>query len=1365
MLEDEVDKVLEDHFSKNRGTHGGVSPQGKSKLNVLTALGVAFLLVSVATIGTWAGFMIQRRPQTLESVIDESEHLPLIAQQMQNLYSKIDLTQFPSGIFLDQGSVLYREQIKQSDGSQQDSPLHLTRSDFIGAYYDLVYSSVREQLPSYTELKEYSQQLIEEQQQTAFTLAVINYDTITDDTYNNFINLDIQNNTNISINKSRLTFKNGYFHAPVNGQPFYETKTFYGASVLLPTVYGPDTEFIIPSELTVTNSPTPLHLEKLQINFPDSGKLMNVDIDVPFVVNQFQSDITGNVKFVLSGFANGNPFVSYGSFCYTPLTMPDYKDMGIIEATIPYNGEKGKISVWIYPSTGTVYGSQGNYQPALKNVMFIVDGFDVKNDRTQETIWQFFGSGMQQFLDMGFDLISIDYYLDNGNTFIQRNGYALREVFKKIPDWMAPGYENRKAVVMSGSMGTQTSRYALRTAEQAYEDHHIGLFVALDGPFQGANIPIGLQGFVTYLADAFGGEAQDLLDGLNSPASSQLLIKNRYGGSWYVPNPAFTQYYSEVGNLGLPQKCRNVAVASGSGYGTRLSSANYVSYGYLDDITEVELWPFKIKAGGSIKTYSDKPGIVFDGWIGVKLECWCPWPICWPGQWKTLLDIAYDDTYSISSSDYIDLAPGGTRTSIQTAVDAFNDFDLQVIEWINNALNWRLPWTWTIQPFETMTYDIPVHNFIPTFSALDIPLSCIGNNYNYAPGNDPNLYSKTTFDNVYFETDNVGHVDETAGNMEFMKNELYGFMATQQSGYLAVNNDGVYKVQSDGYFIKNYPLSTPTQTETITNQNGQIILNSLISGFPGDNDVYCVNSEEDVLCASDITTCIYTHSIFGLKVKPGSLVLGKEMNSGDLTAPGIYGTRGYGYGATNFFYDENHQLHIRGTPWGSVVPGSLIYGDDVIFGVDSSGCICMIRQENGELQYHRILESYTDIVPGSLCYGDDTSGSKTPGLYAVTRSGDIVNYRWINNAWERRSTDWGKAVPGSLIAYPAEKTIYGVSPKGCMCTIGEITNGNLCYYELLPSYTDIVPGSLCAGKGMWASTIPGVYAVTTNGKLVNYRWTTGGCNRREAIEPAGITVGNILPGSLILGEPRIFGVDSEDNLISVKHVNMDLIQFEIWPVTPTPNSPPLAPEIYGDDEGFAYQPLSLGSLVTDPENDMVRYQFCWSWGSQLFEDYSSWMGPFDSGDPQTTTHYWEAPGTYEVRVRAKDIKEAIGPWSGPHIITILSNSPPPAPQIFGDQNGVVNQPLEIGAVVSDPEGHMVRYDFCWDWINQNSFTYSCGPYPSGQQMTTSHSWAVPGTYEVKVRAKDIYEAIGPWSYSHTVTITDPYSQQTSTTTN
>ncbi|MBN1280432.1 MAG: hypothetical protein JXA00_02165 [Candidatus Thermoplasmatota archaeon] len=60
MLEDDVDRVLEAHFSKKKATYGGVSPQGKSKLNVLTALGVAFLLVSVATIGTWAGFMIQR---------------------------------------------------------------------------------------------------------------------------------------------------------------------------------------------------------------------------------------------------------------------------------------------------------------------------------------------------------------------------------------------------------------------------------------------------------------------------------------------------------------------------------------------------------------------------------------------------------------------------------------------------------------------------------------------------------------------------------------------------------------------------------------------------------------------------------------------------------------------------------------------------------------------------------------------------------------------------------------------------------------------------------------------------------------------------------------------------------------------------------------------------------------------------------------------------------------------------------------------------------------------------------------------------------------------------------------------------------
>ncbi|MBN1280243.1 MAG: choice-of-anchor D domain-containing protein [Candidatus Thermoplasmatota archaeon] len=60
MLEDDIDRVLNERSVDEKKA----SAKTTGKLNWLTALGVAFLLVSVATIGTWAGFLVQRSSDT-----------------------------------------------------------------------------------------------------------------------------------------------------------------------------------------------------------------------------------------------------------------------------------------------------------------------------------------------------------------------------------------------------------------------------------------------------------------------------------------------------------------------------------------------------------------------------------------------------------------------------------------------------------------------------------------------------------------------------------------------------------------------------------------------------------------------------------------------------------------------------------------------------------------------------------------------------------------------------------------------------------------------------------------------------------------------------------------------------------------------------------------------------------------------------------------------------------------------------------------------------------------------------------------------------------------------------------------------------
>ena len=72
----------------------------------------------------------------------------------------------------------------------------------------------------------------------------------------------------------------------------------------------------------------------------------------------------------------------------------------------------------------------------------------------------------------------------------------------------------------------------------------------------------------------------------------------------------------------------------------------------------------------------------------------------------------------------------------------------------------------------------------------------------------------------------------------------------------------------------------------------------------------------------------------------------------------------------------------------------------------------------------------------------------------------------------------------------------------------------------------------------------------------------------------------------------------------------------------------------------------------DDDGDMLYYNFSWGDGT-----YSGWIGPFGSGDEAFTRHAWTTKGTYNITVKAKDIKDDESDWSEPLTITMPLQSP------------------------------------------------------------------------------------------------------------
>jgi hypothetical protein len=89
-----------------------------------------------------------------------------------------------------------------------------------------------------------------------------------------------------------------------------------------------------------------------------------------------------------------------------------------------------------------------------------------------------------------------------------------------------------------------------------------------------------------------------------------------------------------------------------------------------------------------------------------------------------------------------------------------------------------------------------------------------------------------------------------------------------------------------------------------------------------------------------------------------------------------------------------------------------------------------------------------------------------------------------------------------------------------------------------------------------------------------------------------------------------------------------------------PPSTPQAPD--GPNSGSASVEYTYTASSIDPEGDQILYMFDWGDGNS-----SGWIGPFDSGKVASASHSWTQEGTYEIKVKARDVLGARSNWSEP----------------------------------------------------------------------------------------------------------------------
>jgi endo-1,4-beta-xylanase len=112
----------------------------------------------------------------------------------------------------------------------------------------------------------------------------------------------------------------------------------------------------------------------------------------------------------------------------------------------------------------------------------------------------------------------------------------------------------------------------------------------------------------------------------------------------------------------------------------------------------------------------------------------------------------------------------------------------------------------------------------------------------------------------------------------------------------------------------------------------------------------------------------------------------------------------------------------------------------------------------------------------------------------------------------------------------------------------------------------------------------------------------------------------------------------EDNASLLITINLD-------------NNPPTIPSTPdGPAAGKAGIKYTYTTSSSDPDENQLHYKWDFGDGS-----YSDWLGPYESGVITEVNHTWSKKGSYELKVKTKDIYNAESKWSDPLPINMPKN--------------------------------------------------------------------------------------------------------------
>jgi len=496
--------------------------------------------------------------------------------------------------------------------------------------------------------------------------------------------------------------------APGAGDPYAPARVTAFAPLFGHTYHGADVSFRLDASVLFTDEELPPG--SVEIDFADGRGWVGLD---PGRIATVRYDAPGPRTIRLRrAAADGSLRHAAGVFEVRSLRAPAPHDTLQVTATIPYGGGLGQGEAYVYLS---------DQHAALTEPVVVIEGFDLDNSMNWDELYDLLNRQnlIEDLRADGFDAVVLNF--DDSVDYLQRNAFVAVELIQQVRAMVGP----EPTLALAGaSMGGLIGRYALAWMEANSQPHGVRTFVSFDSPQTGANVPLGIQYWLSFFADQ-SDEAAALLAALDSPGARQMLVYHHTDppGGTGQPDPLRGQFLADLAGLGdWPAELRKVAIANGS------AMRQNQGFAPAAQIIRWEYFSFLVDIIGNVWAVPDGTSQrIFQGEINFILL---------PSD---NLDV------TVAGTKPYDNAPGGWRDSMA---------EMDAVE----------------APYGDILALHPNHAFIPTVSALALDTGDLF----YDIAGDPNLPALTPFDAVYYpsQSPNQEHVDITAENAAWLRAEI-----------------------------------------------------------------------------------------------------------------------------------------------------------------------------------------------------------------------------------------------------------------------------------------------------------------------------------------------------------------------------------------------------------------------------------------------------------------------------------------------------------------------------------------------------------------------------------------------------------------